>query len=49
MNLMGIIGDHVMNLREDIFTNRVKYSLTTSMDESKREECLDKAMGAMEK
>ena len=42
-------GDQVTNLREDIFKNRVKYSLTATMDESEREEYLDKAIKAMEK
>lgn len=37
------------NLREDIFTHRVKYSLTTTMDEEDRENFLDKAVKALEK
>ncbi|KAG2071110.1 hypothetical protein BDR04DRAFT_1016893 [Suillus decipiens] len=42
--------DHVTNLREDIFTYRVKYSLTTAdSDESKREDLLSKALRALEK
>ncbi|KAG1720160.1 inositol hexakisphosphate-domain-containing protein [Suillus lakei] len=42
--------DHVTNLREDILTYRVKYSLTTAdSDESKREDLLSKARGALEK
>ncbi|KAG2100890.1 inositol hexakisphosphate-domain-containing protein [Suillus cothurnatus] len=42
--------DHVTNLREDIFTYRVKYSLTTAdNDESKREDLLSKARSALEK
>ncbi|PCH42051.1 hypothetical protein WOLCODRAFT_119866, partial [Wolfiporia cocos MD-104 SS10] len=41
--------DHVTNLREDIFTNRVKYSLTTTMDEAQRENFLNKAVRSLEK
>lgn len=42
--------DHVNNLREDVFTYRVKYSLTTAdNDESKREDLLSKARSALEK
>ncbi|KAG1838839.1 inositol hexakisphosphate-domain-containing protein [Suillus tomentosus] len=42
--------DHVNNLREDILTYRVKYSLTTAdSDESKREDFLSKARRALEK
>ncbi|KAG1872156.1 inositol hexakisphosphate-domain-containing protein [Suillus subluteus] len=42
--------DHVTNLREDVFTHRVKYSLTTAdNDESKREDLLFKARSALEK
>ncbi|KAG1804399.1 inositol hexakisphosphate-domain-containing protein [Suillus subaureus] len=42
--------DHVTNLREDVFTYRVKYSLTTAdNDESKREDLLSKARSALEK
>ncbi|KAG1795306.1 inositol hexakisphosphate-domain-containing protein [Suillus plorans] len=42
--------DHVTNLREDILTYRVKYSLTTAdSDESKREDLLSKARRALEK
>ncbi|KAG1726694.1 inositol hexakisphosphate-domain-containing protein [Suillus paluster] len=42
--------DHVTNLREDILTYRVKYSLTTADgDETKREELLSKARRALEK
>ncbi|KAI0784287.1 inositol hexakisphosphate-domain-containing protein [Abortiporus biennis] len=43
------VCDHVTNLREDIFVNRVKYSLTTSMDEEEREKFLSKAGKALEK
>ncbi|KAG2117755.1 inositol hexakisphosphate-domain-containing protein [Suillus clintonianus] len=42
--------DQVTNLREDILTHRVKYSLTTAdSDESKQEDHLSKARGALEK
>ncbi|KAG2141169.1 inositol hexakisphosphate-domain-containing protein [Suillus bovinus] len=42
--------DHVTNLREEILTYRVKYSLTTAdSDESKREDLLSKARRALEK
>ncbi|CAL1716907.1 unnamed protein product [Somion occarium] len=41
--------DHVTNLREDIFINRLKYSLTTSMDEEQREAFLNRAAKALEK
>ncbi|KAI0072968.1 hypothetical protein K474DRAFT_1723915 [Panus rudis PR-1116 ss-1] len=41
--------DHVTNLREDVFIHRLKYSLTTSMDESERDKFLDKAVKALEK
>ncbi|KAF8525934.1 inositol hexakisphosphate-domain-containing protein [Hysterangium stoloniferum] len=40
--------DHVINLREDILINRIKYSLTTLEDKS-RETYLDKAAQALEK
>ncbi|EJU05109.1 hypothetical protein DACRYDRAFT_93438 [Dacryopinax primogenitus] len=40
--------DHVINLREDILTLRVKYSLT-SMDEKKRQNYLGRAARALEK
>lgn len=42
-------GDHVTNLREDIFIHRIKYSLTTTMDESERDSFLNKAAKALEK
>lgn len=32
-----VIGDHVVNLREDILIHRIKYSLT-NMDEDSKEE-----------
>ncbi|KAI0067260.1 hypothetical protein BV25DRAFT_1819577 [Artomyces pyxidatus] len=40
--------DHVVNLREDIFVHRVKYSLS-SLDESNRETSLERAVKALEK
>ncbi|KAJ7613946.1 inositol hexakisphosphate-domain-containing protein [Roridomyces roridus] len=40
--------DQVINLREDILVNYLKYSMT-SMDEAQREEALDRAVKAMEK
>ncbi|KAH8117959.1 inositol hexakisphosphate-domain-containing protein [Phellopilus nigrolimitatus] len=40
--------DHVVNLREEILTHRVRYSLT-SLDDQQREEHLDKAVKAIEK
>ncbi|KZT01378.1 uncharacterized protein LAESUDRAFT_731226 [Laetiporus sulphureus 93-53] len=41
--------DQVTNLREDIFIHRVKYSLTTTMDEAQRETFLTKAVRSLEK
>ncbi|KIJ66912.1 hypothetical protein HYDPIDRAFT_180575 [Hydnomerulius pinastri MD-312] len=42
--------DHVTNLREDILTHRVRYSLTTpEIDEVKRDEILVKAGRSLEK
>lgn len=46
---MLFIGDQVTNLREDVFTHRVRYSLTTTMNEDEREAVLDKAVKALEK
>ncbi|PAV16188.1 metal ion binding oxidoreductase [Pyrrhoderma noxium] len=40
--------DHVVSLREEIFTNRIRYS-TTSLDEQSREAFLDKAVKSLEK
>ncbi|TFY82418.1 hypothetical protein EWM64_g1600 [Hericium alpestre] len=40
--------DHVVNLREDILIHRIHYSLTT-LDESNREESLQKAVKSLEK
>lgn len=47
--IWGAIGDQVTNLREDIFTLRVKYSLTATMDEAQREAVLVKAVRSLEK
>lgn len=44
-----ILGDQVTNLREDIFMHRIRYSLTSSMDEGEREMFLDKAIKSLEK
>ena len=44
----ALTGDQVTNLREDIFMNRINYSLTT-MDEKGREQSLDRAVKALEK
>ncbi|THH28320.1 hypothetical protein EUX98_g5857 [Antrodiella citrinella] len=41
--------DQVTNLREEIFMNRVKYSLTTSMDEAARETYLTRSAKSLEK
>ncbi|EPQ54220.1 hypothetical protein GLOTRDRAFT_116807 [Gloeophyllum trabeum ATCC 11539] len=41
--------DHVTNLREDILSHRVRYSLTVTMDEGPREEFLNKAVRSLEK
>ncbi|CDO71831.1 hypothetical protein BN946_scf184939.g55 [Trametes cinnabarina] len=41
--------DHVVNLKEDIFTNRVRYSLTTAVDDREREKYLNKAVKSLEK
>ncbi|KAI0783947.1 inositol hexakisphosphate-domain-containing protein [Irpex lacteus] len=41
--------DQVTNLREDIFTHRVRYSLTTTMNEDERDAVLNKAVKALEK
>lgn len=42
-------GDHVVNLREEIFKNRVKYSVTSTLDETSREEFLDHAIKGLER
>jgi hypothetical protein len=42
--------DHVVNLREEVFTHRVRYSLTSGgMDDVQRDLILDKAVRAIEK
>ncbi|EIW57292.1 uncharacterized protein TRAVEDRAFT_59033 [Trametes versicolor FP-101664 SS1] len=43
------VCDHVVNLREDIFTNRIKYSLTAAADNKEREKYLNKAVKSLEK
>ncbi len=47
--LTSEIGDHVVNLREDIFTNRIKYSLTAAVDNKERDKYLNKAVKSLEK
>jgi len=42
-------GDHVVNMREDIFKNRVKYSVTSTASEASREEFLDDAIKGLER
>lgn len=42
-------GDHVVNLREDIFKNRVKYSVASTVSEASREEFLDHAIKGLER
>lgn len=42
-------GDHVVNLREEIFLNRVRYSLTTAVDDKERDGFLSRAVKALEK
>ncbi|KAI0330242.1 hypothetical protein GY45DRAFT_1323965 [Cubamyces sp. BRFM 1775] len=43
------VCDQVVNLREEIFTNRVRYSLTTAVDDNQRENYLNKAVKSLEK
>ena len=43
------VTDHVVNLREEIFLNRIRYSLTTAVDDKERENFLSKAVKSMEK
>lgn len=43
------VGDHVVNLREDIFKDRVKYSVTSTADEASREGFLDHAINGLER
>lgn len=42
------IGDHVVNLREEIFKNRVKYSVASTINEASREGFLDHAIKGLE-
>jgi len=39
----------VVNLREDIFKNRVRYSVTSTVNEVSREEFLDDAIKGLER
>lgn len=41
--------DHATHLREDILVERLRYSMTMTMDESKREDFLQKGAKALEK
>ena len=43
------IGDHVVNLREEIFLNRIRYSLTAAVDDKERDNFLSKAVKSIEK
>ncbi|KAI0768012.1 inositol hexakisphosphate-domain-containing protein [Trametes elegans] len=43
------VCDHVVNLREDIFINRIRYSLTTAAEDNERFIFLNKAVKALEK
>ena len=43
------IGDLVINLREEIFKNRVRYSVTSTTNEASREEYLDDAIKGLER
>ncbi|KAI0649419.1 inositol hexakisphosphate-domain-containing protein [Trametes meyenii] len=43
------VCDHVVNLREDIFTNRIRYSLTTAVEDDERDKYLNKAVKSLEK
>ncbi|KAH9945040.1 inositol hexakisphosphate-domain-containing protein [Epithele typhae] len=43
------VCDHVVNLREDIFLNRIRYSLTTNVDDTERENFLSRAVKSLEK
>ena len=42
-------GDDVVNLREEIFKSRVKYSVTSVAGEASREEFLDDAIKGLER
>jgi len=39
----------VVNLREEIFKNRVRYSVTSTVSEASREEFLDDAIKGLER
>ncbi|KAI0707157.1 inositol hexakisphosphate-domain-containing protein [Earliella scabrosa] len=43
------VCDHVVNLREDIFLSRVRYSLTAAVDDKERDGFLSKAVKSLEK
>ncbi|KAI0701909.1 inositol hexakisphosphate-domain-containing protein [Cerioporus squamosus] len=43
------VCDHVVNLREEIFLNRIRYSLTTAVDDKERDNFLSKAVKSLEK
>ncbi|TBU33470.1 inositol hexakisphosphate-domain-containing protein [Dichomitus squalens] len=43
------VCDHVVNLREEIFINRVRYSLTTAVDDKERDGFLNRAVKSLEK
>ncbi|KAI0749707.1 inositol hexakisphosphate-domain-containing protein [Daedaleopsis nitida] len=43
------VCDHVVNLREEIFLNRVRYSLTTAVNDAERDNFLSKAVKSLEK
>ena len=49
LRFLSSTGDQVTNLREDIFMHRIKYSLTSTMNEEERDMFLDKAVKALEK
>ena len=38
-----------MNIREEIFLNRIRYSLTTAVDDKQRDDFLSSAVKALEK
>ena len=44
-----LTGDHVVNIREEIFLNRIRYSLTTAVDDKERDDFLSSAVKALEK
>ncbi|RPD74988.1 hypothetical protein L226DRAFT_508637 [Lentinus tigrinus ALCF2SS1-7] len=43
------VCDHVVNLREEIFLNRIRYSLTTAVDDKERDNFLSRAVKSLEK